>query len=73
MFAKTFRKSLAGRVGSFVEIATDNNLVTGILAAVSGDLVLVLQSSTGYNNAAGNKVWIVIDKINFVRFESDAA
>lgn len=67
MFASAFRAELANRLGSAVEIATDNNLVTGIIGNVTGDLVLVLVS-TGYNS--NTRTWVPINTINFIRFTS---
>lgn len=64
MFQATFSAELASRVGSRVEIATDTNLIEGVLTSVSAELVIAVQVS-GYG--PGNTVYISIDAINFVR------
>lgn len=66
MFQNTFQAELARRIGSTVEIATDDALFTGILS-VSGNLVLVIETPSQYN-AISTRVWIPITAINFVRF-----
>ncbi|GEN85854.1 hypothetical protein MKY30_15670 [Oceanobacillus sp. FSL W8-0428] len=66
MFAAKFTAELANRIGSRVEVATDNNLIEGILSTVTADLALVIDVSSGYG---GNvKIYISVDAINFVRF-----
>lgn len=65
MFQDTFAAELATRVGSMVEVATDNNLIEGILSTVTAELVLVIDVNTGYENT---KLYISLSSINFVRF-----
>ncbi|MEW9677364.1 hypothetical protein ABRT01_14450 [Lentibacillus sp. L22] len=65
MFQDTFAAELANRAGSRVEVATDNNLIDGILSTVTAELVLVIEVSTGYQNT---KVYISLSSINFIRF-----
>ncbi|UOQ94519.1 hypothetical protein MUO14_06080 [Halobacillus shinanisalinarum] len=66
MFEETFAAELATRIGSRVEVATDNNLIEGILSTVTVDLVLVIEVDVGYGS--NNKQFISVDAINFVRF-----
>ena len=70
MFENLFRDELATRLGTTVEIATDNNLFEGILVNVSGDLVVTVDVNDGYGN--GNQVFLAVDAINFVRFPAMA-
>lgn len=42
MFAAKFTAELANRIGSRVEVATDNNLIEGILSTVTADLAWLL-------------------------------
>ncbi|UFU00033.1 hypothetical protein KO561_03450 [Radiobacillus kanasensis] len=70
MFEETFAAELATRIGSRVEVATDNNLIEGILSTVTAELVLVIDISSGYNDNA--KLYISLDAINFVRFPQAA-
>ncbi|MEN1967135.1 hypothetical protein WMZ97_03555 [Lentibacillus sp. N15] len=65
MFQNTFAAELANRAGSRVEVATDNNLIDGILSTVTPELVLVIEINSGYGNT---KVYISLSAINFVRF-----
>lgn len=66
MFEETFAAELATRIGSRVEVATDNNLLEGILSTVTAELVLVIDVSSGYGQ--NNKLFVSVDAINFVRF-----
>ncbi|OZU88945.1 hypothetical protein CIL03_07950 [Virgibacillus indicus] len=66
MFNETFAAELARRIGSFVEVTTDNNLIEGILTTVTPELVLVIEVTSGYGDNV--KMYISIDAINFVRF-----
>ncbi|ASK61097.1 hypothetical protein CFK37_02240 [Virgibacillus phasianinus] len=66
MFAETFAAELASRTGSSVEVATDSNLIEGILSTVTAELVLVIDVSSGYGQ--NTKLYISVDAINFVRF-----
>ncbi|UOR11546.1 hypothetical protein [Halobacillus amylolyticus] len=66
MFAETFAAELATRIGSRVEVATNNNLIEGLLSTVTADLVLVVEVDSGYGS--NNKQFISVDAINFVRF-----
>ncbi|GAA0604096.1 hypothetical protein GCM10009001_21560 [Virgibacillus siamensis] len=70
MFQETFAAELSTRVGSLVEVATDDNLIDGILSTVTPDLVLVVEVNSGYGE--NNKLYVSVDAINFVRFP-DAA
>ena len=65
MFRATFAAELARRVGSSVEVATDNNLIEGILSSVTTDLVLVIEVTTGYSSF---KQYVSVDAINYARF-----
>ncbi|WP_405096835.1 hypothetical protein [Oceanobacillus sp. FSL H7-0719] len=69
MFEATFAAELARRIGSTVEVATDNNLIEGVLSSVTSNLVLVIEVNTGYNNL---KQYISVDAINYVRFPAAA-
>lgn len=66
MFEETFAAELATRIGSRVEVATDNNLIEGILSTVTAELVLVIDVFSGYGQ--NNKLFVSVDAINFVRF-----
>ncbi|QDI92869.1 hypothetical protein EPH95_18240 [Salicibibacter halophilus] len=70
MFENLFRDELANRLGTIVEIATDNNLIEGILVNVTGDLVLTVDVNDGYGT--GNQVFLSVDAINYVRFPAAA-
>ncbi|ASN04435.1 DUF2642 domain-containing protein [Virgibacillus necropolis] len=67
MFEETFAAELANRIGSRVEVATDNNLIEGILSNVTEDSVRV-DVNGGYGGYGQNRLFISIDAINFVRF-----
>ncbi len=60
-----FAGELATRIGQQVEVALDERLIEGVLAAVSGDVIVVVETST---YGPGLALTIVIDQINFVRF-----
>lgn len=66
MFNETFVAELATRIGSRIEVATDNNLIEGILSTVTTELILVIDVSSGYGQ--NTKIFISIDAINFIRF-----
>ncbi|CDQ41109.1 MULTISPECIES: hypothetical protein [Virgibacillus] len=66
MFEDAFAAELATQLGSTVEVATDNNLIEGILSTVTAELVLVIDVSSGYGDNV--KIYISLDAINFVRF-----
>ncbi|MBP1968457.1 hypothetical protein J2Z83_000549 [Virgibacillus natechei] len=66
MFEETFAAELANRVGSLVEVATDNNLIEGILSTVTPELVLVIEVNNGYGDNV--KLYISLDAINFMNF-----
>lgn len=66
MFEQTFAAELAKRIGSKVEVATDNNLIEGTLSTVTAELVLVIEVSSGYGS--NTKLYVSVDAINFVRF-----
>ncbi|WP_339184536.1 hypothetical protein [Oceanobacillus sp. FSL W7-1293] len=66
MFQATFAAELANRIGSRVEVATDNNLIEGILSTVTADLALVIDVTSGYGDNV--KIYISVDAINFARF-----
>ncbi|WP_079527454.1 hypothetical protein [Halobacillus hunanensis] len=65
MFEATFTAELATHVGTRVEVATDNNLIEGLLSTVTEDLILVIEVDSGYGD--NNKLYISVDAINFVR------
>ncbi|QQK75706.1 hypothetical protein HUG15_09105 [Salicibibacter cibarius] len=71
MFENLFRDELANRLGTTVEIATDNNLIEGILVNVTGNLVLTVDVNDGYGT--GNRVYLSVESINYVRFPATAA
>lgn len=66
MFESTFVEELAKRVGSRVEIATDNNLIEGVLGNVTPTSILVINIGGGYGS--NTRQFIEINAINFVRF-----
>lgn len=66
MFEETFAAELANRVGSLVEVATDNNLIEGILSTVTPELVLVIEVNNGYGDNV--QLYISVNAINFVNF-----
>lgn len=66
MFEATFAAELAKRIGARVEVATDNNLIEGILSTVTAELVLVIEVNSGYGQ--NTKLYVSVDAINFVRF-----
>ncbi|MFZ4453245.1 DUF2642 domain-containing protein [Salibacterium aidingense] len=70
MFENTFVAELASRLGSRVEVATDNNLTEGILISVTSDLISI-DTTNGYGT--GNRLYISINSINYVRFPATAA
>lgn len=69
MFEATFAAEMAKRIGSTVEVATDNNLIEGILSTVTSDLVLVIEVDGGYGNL---KQYVSVDAINYTRFPTAA-
>lgn len=71
MFEDTFTAELARRLGSRIEVATNNNLIEGILSTVTPSLVLVIEVSSGYGDNV--KMYVSADVINFVRFPTAAA
>lgn len=70
MFEETFDAELAGRVGSRVEVATDNNLVEGILSTVTPTSLLIINTDGGYGQ--NTRQFIALDAINFVQFPTAA-
>ena len=70
MFENTFAAELATRIGSTVEVFTDNGMTEGILSNVTQSLVLVIEVTTGYDN---ERVYVSLDAINFARFPVAAA
>ncbi|MCF3943116.1 hypothetical protein [Oceanobacillus alkalisoli] len=69
MFEATFAAEMAKRIGSTVEVVTDNNLIEGILSTVTADLVLVIEVDNGYDNL---KQYVSVDAINYTRFPTAA-
>nr|WP_302473716.1 hypothetical protein [Shouchella clausii] len=65
VFENLFTDELATRIGQTVEIATDNNLIEGILLSATANIVVVI-TSTGYGPSI--QVSVVVGAINFVRF-----
>ncbi|GIN13552.1 hypothetical protein J26TS2_34190 [Shouchella clausii] len=65
MFENLFTDELATRIGQTVEIATDNNLLEGILLSVTANIVVII-TSNGYGPSI--QVSIAVSAINFVRF-----
>ena len=70
MFENTFAAELATRIGSTVEVFTDNGMTEGILSNVTQNLVLVIEVTSGYDN---ERVYVSLDAINFARFPTAAA
>jgi len=70
VFENTFAAELATRIGSSVEVFTDNGMTEGILSNVTQNLVLVIEITTGYAN---ERVYVSVDAINFARFPATAA
>jgi DNA-binding MurR/RpiR family transcriptional regulator len=69
VFENTFAAELATRIGTTVEVFTDNGMTDGILSNVTPDLVLVIEVTTGYEN---EKVYVSVDAINYARFPAAA-
>ncbi|SFM01508.1 hypothetical protein [Salibacterium qingdaonense] len=70
MFENTFAAELASRLGSRIEIATGENLVEGLLISVNNNLISI-DTTNGYGS--GNRLYISINSINYVRFPASAA
>ncbi|SFQ31792.1 hypothetical protein [Salibacterium halotolerans] len=70
MFENTFAAELATRLGSRIEVATSENLVEGLLISVNSNLITI-DTTNGYGS--GNRLYISIDSINYVRFPATAA
>jgi len=70
MFEENFSAELANRIGSNVEVTTDNNMIEGLLSTVTANLVLVIEVNTGYGD--NTNLYISIDSINYVRFPAAA-
>mgnify|MGYP001065817569 CR=1 FL=1 len=67
MFSTLFLTELSRRLGSLVTIGTeDSETVTGVLARVSADVIVVVPTGYGTDN---NPVYISVEFINFVTFE----
>jgi len=66
MFEDTFVAELARRVGTRVEVATDNNLIEGILSTVTPSSVLIINADGGYGQ--NNRNFMSLDVINYVQF-----
>ncbi|SES93081.1 hypothetical protein SAMN05421676_102141 [Salinibacillus kushneri] len=71
MFQDTFAGELATRLGSRVEVATDSNLIEGVLATVTSELILVIDVMSGYGQ--NNKIYLSLDAVNYITFTSAAA
>ena len=70
MFEATLSAQLGNLIGSRVEIATDTNLIEGVLVSISSELVIAVEVST---YGTGLTVFISIDAINFIRILPSAA
>ena len=70
MFEETIAAELARRVGSKIEVATDNNLIEGIHTTVTPTSILVINVNGGYGQ--NTRQFIALDSINFVRFPATA-
>ncbi|PWA12739.1 hypothetical protein DCC39_04705 [Pueribacillus theae] len=68
MFESTFQKELARRAGAQAEIATNTNLIDGLMLQI-GPIVIVVQN-TGYG--INITISISLGAINFVRFPAAA-
>ncbi|UKJ83561.1 hypothetical protein H1W83_28245 (plasmid) [Priestia megaterium] len=67
MFSNLFLTELSRRLGSLVTIGTeDSETLTGVLARVSADVIVVVPTGYGTDN---NPVYISVEFINFVTFE----
>jgi len=61
----TLALELATRIGERIELATDDTLFEGVLSAVSGELVTIVQTST---YSGGVVLHISLSSINYVSF-----
>ena len=68
MFESTFQAELARRAGAQVEIATNTNLLDGVMLQI-GPIIIMIQI-TGYGTNI--TISISIGSINFVRFPAAA-
>ena len=65
MYKQLFFQELSKRLASQIEVATDTNLIEGLIVQVTPDL-LVVDVTDGYDS--GTNQFIFIDAINYVRF-----
>ncbi|MBM7838857.1 hypothetical protein JOC54_002116 [Alkalihalobacillus xiaoxiensis] len=65
MFKRLFYQELSDRLGARVEVATDTNLIEGLVVRVTPEL-LEVTITDGYES--GTSQFISIDAINYVRF-----
>jgi hypothetical protein len=65
-FRRFFCAELARDVGNTVEVATDNNLITGVLVAVEDDVIRVVETTVGYTPTQ-HVLIIPFASINYVR------
>lgn len=65
-FANTFVRELDQLAGQSVEVALENNLLEGVIAFASGDLLGLVESSASYGTTT-QTIYISTDSINFVR------
>ncbi|WP_100012242.1 hypothetical protein [Lentibacillus sediminis] len=71
MFEETFVAELLTRVGSRIEVATDEQFIEGVLSNVTEDF-LVINVVNGYYGL-NDRIYVAVDFINFVRFPVSAA
>lgn len=65
LFKSLFYQELSGRLAARVEVATDTNLIEGLIVRVTPEL-LVIEVTDGYESGANQ--YVFIDAINYVRF-----
>lgn len=65
-FRRYFRAELIRNIGYTVEVATDNNLITGVLIAVEDNVIKVVETTGGYTPTQ-HVLIIPIPSINYVR------
>ena len=63
----SFAAEIAKRIGQRCEVVLDDRLIEGVLAGMSSDTLVMVESSTYGPSQTTN---VAIDKINFIRYES---
>ncbi|MDQ0232503.1 hypothetical protein [Metabacillus malikii] len=70
MFSENLIDELQDRIGTRVQVTTDNNVFEGVLGLVSGEIIRIVLSS-GYGE--GTTTNVSLNAVNFIRFLSAAA